>query len=467
MERLTLVVKNAVIKRVNKLIKIFFFALIFNQNNFAAFVEDFFNTQGPKVTLVGTTVAASPYTSSGISNDLFVDPMGSNTSSESNPITVYVPIANPDGTPNNLNYTLYSTNGGKDRENFFTKEGTDYYGLLQFNFNIALEGDAFRYLKVAWNDDGTWKDFTGTSEQGGPTQLTSDGQYVYQVPFNQICGTVDNSNFDCDTIFENTVDNPSATGEFQIFAYLDTDSGTDSDVNVSDFRGTYYTVKLSNQIISSGRIFLNNISKGDTKLFINFTGFDFSDDIQQTFVYLTENSSTEDANSAQTMADLSLTRGNLTDIDSTITDGNITVDELENDVTYSIRLVYCDKFGFCSTLSNALSETPESLEALLQAQACYLLTAGFEGGHPIIDFFRKFRDRILSKYFFGQAFTTFYYNTAPLLTGYINNSPKLKKAIRVFAKIMYGVFKFWWVWPTLLIAGLMLFIRRGEEYGRS
>jgi hypothetical protein len=462
LERLTLVVKNDVINIVRYLITTFLVFSYLSSESFAAYLEEF---SEPTITAVATSA----------SYDLYVDPY-SGTTSESSPITAYVPIGNSGGDPDNYEYTFHAITTTDSNVNFLNKNGTIYSGSLRFNFNVVLDGAVSQYINLAWeNDSGEWEVFNADPGEGGPVQTSSNGTNTFTISFEKLC-SVSNAPLDCDDSFENTSNNPSATEELMVFAFVDDDNKTGADINPSDYTGVFYKLKFSNKIYSSSRIYLNSLSKGDTKLYASFDGFDITDDYLKTYVYLRENSTTEEdpniSTSSYTMLSepttgaSRLSLSSLTDIDSTQTSGSLTIPNLTNDVNYSVRIVFCDKYGFCSRLSNAKSERPEPLEALLEGQACYLLTAGFEGGHEVIDFFRVFRDKVLSKFFFGQAFTQLYYNTAPSLTDAIAKSSFLKSSIRFSACILYSVFKYWWVWLTLLITTLIVFIKRGEQYGR-
>ena len=108
-----------------------------------------------------------------------------------------------------------------------------------------------------------------------------------------------------------------------------------------------------------------------------------------------------------------------------------------------MRLYYRDKFGFASLLSKRINQTPENIETLLETQQCYLLTAGFNGDHPVVRFFRDFRDTILMKYWLGRTFINFYYETAPQYTGYILKTPWLQMMIRSISTSLYYTLRFW------------------------
>jgi hypothetical protein len=64
---------------------------------------------------------------------------------------------------------------------------------------------------------------------------------------------------------------------------------------------------------------------------------------------------------------------------------------------------------------------------------CFVLTAcyGYEDA-PTVLIFRQFRDKQLSRYTWGRAFISWYYNYGPGWAGYIENKPRLKALLRFF-----------------------------------
>lgn len=425
----------------------------------------------PTVRMLGSS-SATPPVLSGVNNSLYLESPGSNTT-ESNPIIVYAPLGTPNAAGNsNLNYTFYSIANTTDTGSMFNLNGSTFFGVFEFTFNVALNGESGKYLNFALQDnDGDWNVISGSTEEGGQAPITSEGANIRYLSLNRLCSSLDTNVFNCDSSFNNDLTSPSATGEFNLYAYIG--GQTDTTV-VPDENGVFYQIKFSNKVVQTVGVFLYDLKKGDEQLIAELDGFGFSDEILQTYAYLvTENTSglsDEVASSStanNTMKDLSLTLGSLQALDTTNTSGLISIKNLTNDTQYAVRMVFCDKYGFCSRLSNRLLATPESLESLLTKQSCFLLTAGFEGEHKVIDFFRVFRDKVMSKFFFGQAFTQVYYATAPKLTGWIAQHEWMKASIRVFGTSAYFVFKYWWVSLSALFLSLIFLLRGKESYGRS
>ena len=106
------------------------------------------------------------------------------------------------------------------------------------------------------------------------------------------------------------------------------------------------------------------------------------------------------------------------------------VPNLKNGNCYSIQFLQWDKYNFATLASHGLSNTPEKLKTVLEKKSCFLLTAGFGGGHFLVDYFRRFRDQTLSGFFLGKKFIEFYEWAAPKATDTILQTPLLAATIR-------------------------------------
>src|SRR5690606_14454154 len=130
---------------------------------------------------------------------------------------------------------------------------------------------------------------------------------------------------------------------------------------------------------------------------------------------------------------LSVPGSQLLDLESTSTSGEVTIKPLVNGVTYEIVLLLEDKFQLATQVSAPLTETPQAIEALLEKQACYILSAGFQEEHFITNYFRKLRDKVLLKTTLGTSFVDWYYRTAPHYTPFIYSSPGIAFVVRCMA----------------------------------
>ncbi len=120
-----------------------------------------------------------------------------------------------------------------------------------------------------------------------------------------------------------------------------------------------------------------------------------------------------------------------------VLNGLLDIKGLQNNTTYNVAVGLTNKYQFASRTSASLAQTPLPIEALLQKQACFLLTAGFHGGHPVVSYFRKVRDEVLMKSGPGRAFVQWYYKSAPPMAPTIHNSPVLSAMIRGAAYMAY------------------------------
>ena len=109
-----------------------------------------------------------------------------------------------------------------------------------------------------------------------------------------------------------------------------------------------------------------------------------------------------------------------------------------------------------SDLSASLVGSPQNIETFLEEQSCYLLSAGFQNDHYVLDYFRKFRDEVLMHHPVGQWLVKAYYHTSPKYAHYIYKSHLLSAVVRFLGHIIYFIFKYWFIilsLPFVLLGG--------------
>ena len=137
--------------------------------------------------------------------------------------------------------------------------------------------------------------------------------------------------------------------------------------------------------------------------------------------------------------------------DEEINNGQITVGNLTNGDTYNLSFSKVNKFLFLSNISNSKVGAPQDIQTFLDEQGCYLLSAGFQTNHYVLDYLRDIRDQYLIKVSWGRDLVSFYYNTAPDYTSFIIESPVLSFIMRAMGYFIYFIFKFWYFLAILPI----------------
>ncbi|MBY0415899.1 MAG: hypothetical protein K2Q18_17130 [Bdellovibrionales bacterium] len=133
--------------------------------------------------------------------------------------------------------------------------------------------------------------------------------------------------------------------------------------------------------------------------------------------------------------------------------GSEIVTNLENEKVYNLGVLFVDQYKFGTVVSNYKEATPLTVEELLKKNACFLLTAGFGEDHFVIDYFRHFRDNVLSHSFLGRAFISVYYEYAPKYALMIYQHESIRAMIRGAAFFLYFIFNYFFL---LVIFGAVI-----------
>ncbi|MBK22698.1 MAG: hypothetical protein CME70_01725 [Halobacteriovorax sp.] len=407
------------------------------------------SASAPVITLINTSTFS-----------LVVDSPSGDGTSEVAPAKTYVPVKSDNGTTNSQNYSTFGTTA----VNLPTAVavGSAMTGTLRFTLDLASVG-AGEFLHAAIKDSGStaYKVLTSTSvtvDQVGKT---------FDITLASMCGA-SAADLDCANLLSNS--SPSTTQDALVYFYIAT--GPDGNGNTIDpasrTGGVYYEVNLSNRVYNN-TITLSDLAKGDARLTASYQGFNF-EELNSIVAF------DFGANACQTLFSNTISQGTAYATDSTVSSGEAAIKPLVNDRAYKFAIYFEDKFKFASLISNCLSATPQQIEALLKKNSCFLLTAGFNGDHQIIDYFRSFRDEVLSRTKFGQAFIRWYYKWGPKLAPYVLENPWLAKSVRGGARLTFWVIHnplrglFLVFSMGLLLATMTFFmIRKKESYshGRS
>lgn len=274
-------------------------------------------------------------------------------------------------------------------------------------------------------------EFSSTSR----TSFTTESQYLYIYPQNSSVVTDP----------ANSVDPESQTG------------------------GIFVKLRFSSQIPSSNVTF-SSIDRGDTQLVLNYNGSSITttnnEGIWKTLVL-------NNATSANAGDDLSylgslpsecpqgqqLSSGSFCFklYERSTQSGPLTVSELVNGSNYVFSVALVDKFKFTSLLSANQINAPQNIEGFLKEQSCYLLSAGFQERHYVLDYFRDFRDQVLSHFTLGRLFINWYYESAPKYAMYIYHSKWLSTFVKGLGYATYFIFNYSYI---ILLTCLFIFFHK-------
>lgn len=369
---------------------------------------------------------------SGVNFDLFSTKSG-NGKSESAATKVYMPWAIP-AAPITTHYKV-SNLGGKDSVNG---------GII---FDLSLEDDNRDDLEL----------FVAVKKDS-ETNYKVVAQLSESTPFvslSQICGQP--NELDCTALDANSFGNNVSDDAFLYVFYVDEDEnynlGTEFDPSDSAVNnGLYFKVYFSNRLSiynsTTTKVTSQTVGRGDKTLYVKFEGSIGDAVVNRTGIFggkssaaPTQDNFFEIYNSAKESAELSVTN-------------------LENDVEYCFLARYIDQYGFMSLTSELIGdncESPIKIEQLLNEKSCFLVTAGFQRDHYVLDYFRAFRDNVLINYSFGKKFIKFYYSLAPSYAKYIYSNVYLAKTVRGISYLIYYVMRNFLVLVFLAITMAILF----------
>lgn len=241
----------------------------------------------------------------------------------------------------------------------------------------------------------------------------------------------------------------NSTNDYDIYIFF-TDEDNDYAVGQSlddgdlDEGGLYYELNLSaRDLASEDAPTLHYLIKGDGRLFADYTGNLISDGLKAVIISYDDTATVESNN--ENYADATA-KGSIIDDDYDACSSSrtqITVSDLNNESPYSLGVACVDKYQFVTPFSTSLIESPESIDAFLEKNACYFISAGFGEEHYVLEYFRSFRDQVLLETPWGQKFVGWYYRTAPKYAKYVYKNSALSFVVQVGSYFLYFILNFW------------------------
>ncbi|WP_412472243.1 CFI-box-CTERM domain-containing protein [Halobacteriovorax sp. RT-2-1] len=375
-------------------------------------------------------------------NELFYN-LGGDGSTPEAAITLYVPLSLGTGTQD---FAYYTADSGGLSPNL-ADETSELGGLyLQDVDSLAYTNEE---LYVALKDN----------DNSNPafrivTQIPSSQVEAPFVSFADICST---SELNCAGITDSIASIKDSVELVLFFMPNDTDYSSNEEVEIPDAVGRAIYFKL---VISAAatdirtRATLNIIGTyaGDQTAVIEYTGDHGGNGayISRMALYVQSGGGvvTRNINDIRIVEDQS-------------NEGNVKVTNLTNNTTYSSAISYLDHFGYVGpgSVSNADLATQtgnyqlKPIEKLLSQNQCYLVTAGFQRDHYVLNYFRVIRDEYLMKTTLGAAFVDFYYSSAPFFVETILNNKALASMVKRYSFSMYFILQ-----NILFIIGCMTII---------
>lgn len=317
-------------------------------------------------------------------------------------------------------------------------------GIFQSFLTVLNDTGFSRNLYAAVQDPDDTSEYCIV---GGGTNFSSSTSEVLswtQVNLVNVCTFTNCTNISSGT---------TKTKDYLFYYFLTENTyttGTCEPFNTSEAGGVYLKGNLSVRLPTAALV-INELRRGDGRLKALFTGATISD-FNRTLALINGTGTTITA-AAAAGTQLNISGTELIDLEITSTASEANIKPLVNNVLYSIGMVIEDKYQLTTVISNVpASVAPAQIEALLEKQACYILSAGFGEEHFITDYFRALRDKILLKTDLGTSFVAWYYQTAPYYTATIYNSPTISFVVRCLAYMA------WFALNLFLIAIPIAFI---------
>lgn len=379
---------------------------------------------------------------------------GVSPTTEADPHEVYIPVLNTSGGDN----SIYYLNNRSSVPTIFSK------GVLadavKFPLRINTSGTNLYLYAAAKDNAGAYKiikKYSDATPAVSIPQNTINGDFLFPVGPASACLpilSIANCAF---------LDPASATEvEVEVMVYFFLSANNALNVNdpapaltsPPESAGAHFKVFMSNKTYTDTelRITVNKVRIGDKRLTLEYTA---SSGISATYKKNLRIFSHAPSSSAVNLPIGTGTYvGTLLPQEYTYSqNGEVTVTNLVNGQSAELSVLFVDKFLFATTLSEKKEGTPLEIQELLKKQACFLLTAGFGEEHFIIDYFRHFRDEVLSQNVVGRAFIDVYYEYAPKYALMIYQNEPIRAGIRGIAYILYFTFKYFLL--LVLLGGLV------------
>jgi hypothetical protein len=349
-------------------------------------------------------------TKSGSNFEIIVRSSGDGKSKDA-AFTVYMPVNNVHNQQTGRYYT--SITGLLPNA-----QNSEVVGGIQFILDVDTNSETDQRLLFAVRKDSdsiykiVSKDITPTNN--------------FFVSMSDICTS--GTDMDCATLDDTSSTTPGSRDDIvdaYFYAFLSDVKDVGEEINPDNYDGVHFRIYFSTDILdyinSNTAMRSLEVDRGDQTAYVDYAG------IIETTTY---------------MRGLAVyDSGTLLDTFETGSSesGTVEVRNLTNGTTYNIEAFFIDRFGYKSNSSvgGTIAVKPTAIESLLEGKQCYLVTAGFQRDHYVLDYFRYLRDTYLLTNTVGKLFVNFYYATAPQYAHYIYESESLSATVRLVSYVTY------------------------------
>ncbi len=387
------------------------------------------------IDLVVTAVTDTSYTLNS------TKPSGDATA-DSAPAKIYVPIS----YSGNSNYFLLK---GTTPVYNYIFDISDVNHIIRFPLYVNV-GVTDKYLHMAVKDGSSYK---YVKAYGSVINNVTNTSYNFEVSPFTICAQMTNPS--CADLTTRVDEKTTLLYFFLSTSASFADGQTIDPAASPNTGGIYFQLNMSNRTYPSLEITISNVRQGDRRAFIVYSGN--ATILQPKYIRVFERAA------SSLSAAIGIVTGTLYTKEFTYgQSGELAVTDLVNNQTYNLSAMFVDNYLFATKLSPTKAAKPLQIEELLKKQGCFLLTAGFGEEHYVIEYFKHFRDAVLSHSKLGRMFIHFYYENAPKYALQIYQSDTLRFLIRSMAYVTYFLFNFSWV-----LVGLFMFAYLGRKMQKN
>ena len=386
-----------------------------------------------------TTPSASPASKSVLATD---EDQGSSFNS---PIKIYIPFKTGNGDFEEAQSRLRA----EGSTNYLP---TDTSGQLSFNFKPTSysDGKIYLYIGLYYSSINQYRVIalgeTANNIASDYLEFTSSSDYrKIFVDIPTICEDV---NTGCVMSTHSTDEAIAEVATLYVFAQSSNSDLIGSTIDPTDTNyagGKYIQLKFSNYLPQRPPR-LVEVSRGDGQATIVYDANisvlkQFAPNLPFKIVTMTYTTSgAQGENKLSTAANIN--QLNKTFNDKTEYYGHVVLTPLANNTEHHVAVAIENIYQFVSVFSATQSVIPRDMETFLEEQQCYLLSAGFQKDHYVLEYFREFRDNILLNSKIGTAFVDFYYDFAPSLTPFIIEHIWAQNIVQSLGFILYILMNF-------------------------
>ena len=250
-----------------------------------------------------------------------------------------------------------------------------------------------------------------------------------------------------------------------VYTYDESVLDAEKDVDITeltDDRGAFFEIKISNEVpgpdVAISRL---DPLDGQAKAEIaNVVTTNLPDGIYKMGFYVSSNP----ADSKLTSDNHSTTFAAVTAANFVLLDGaepgTVTIPNLINDTTYYITAGFVSRFQIVGTNGPTLSVKPDQILTFLREKSCFIISAGFGEDHYVIEYFRGFRDRVLTKFEWGRSFISWYYKNSPAVAVKVYHNKIVKNLVKLSSFGLYLLMNYYY----FFIGAILLIVYGRKRY---